>query len=137
LAVAAIAVGLVASVTRTVNELVPVCVGVPLIRPEAESRLSPFGSAPLVILQVSGLMPTIELSVREYALPTVAGSRCVVVIVSFPGAITITTGTTEVTGEGLPLSVRAMPTTVVPVAVGVPEITPPGLSLSPPGNVLS
>jgi hypothetical protein len=44
-------------VAPTMKLASPVPVGVPLIMPEAEARLSPGGSVPLVTVQVIGAVP--------------------------------------------------------------------------------
>lgn len=65
LADAVIGVGDVASLTPSFRVLVPVLVGVPLIRPDAGSKLRPAGSVP-VSVQRSGAMPIAATGVALY-----------------------------------------------------------------------
>ena len=55
-----------ASVTWTVNELVPALVGVPVICPVAAAKLSPVGNAPKVTLQLYGMVPPVADRVAAY-----------------------------------------------------------------------
>jgi hypothetical protein len=54
--------------------------GVPEITPVVLVRLSPAGSAPLDIVQLSGAVPPVDARVVEYAVPTVALGNAFVVI---------------------------------------------------------
>jgi hypothetical protein len=74
-----------ASVTVTPKLVLPAVVGVPEITPVEASRLSPAGREPEVIAQEYGVMPPVAWSVAEYALPTVAAERDVVVILRVVG----------------------------------------------------
>ena len=60
-----------ASVTCTVNDTVPVVVGVPEITPVDATRLNPAGNEPELIDQVYGAVPPLACKVVEYAVPTV------------------------------------------------------------------
>ena len=62
------------SVTRTPKLAVPAVVAVPAITPVDGFKVSPAGSAPLVIAQVYGVLPPFACSVAEYATPTVASA---------------------------------------------------------------
>jgi hypothetical protein len=69
------------SLTRTVIDTVPAVVGVPLITPVDETRLTPAGNVPALRLQVYGVVPPLACSVVEYPLPTVApGSEPVITV---------------------------------------------------------
>jgi len=56
---ALVAVLLAASFTCTVNEAVPAVVGVPEMTPVDAVKLSPAGSAPALMLQVYGVVPSL------------------------------------------------------------------------------
>ena len=60
-----VAVLLAASFTCTVKEAVPAVVGVPEITPVDAAKLSPAGSAPVLTLQVYGVVPSLACSVVE------------------------------------------------------------------------
>ena len=69
------------SVTLTVNEDVPVVVGVPEITPVDELRVKPAGSDPLAMAQVVyEPVPPEAAKVSEYALPTTPYGRELVVM---------------------------------------------------------
>jgi hypothetical protein len=60
-----VAVALDASVTRTMKEVEPSTLGVPLMVPLPESSVSPAGSVPLAIAQEYGAWPPPAESVLE------------------------------------------------------------------------
>jgi hypothetical protein len=62
---ACVAALLLASVSFTVNEDVPDPVGVPEITPDEPFRTNPAGNAPLLMLQVYGVVPPVACSVTE------------------------------------------------------------------------
>jgi hypothetical protein len=68
------------SLASTVNELVPVPVGVPEITPADES-VRPDGREPLYSDQVYGDVPPVARSCLLYAVPSTASDRLVVEIV--------------------------------------------------------
>lgn len=61
----ALAVCPAASVTVTLNRLVPVAVGVPLTTPVLPFRVNPAGAAPEVIDHVYGVVPPLATIVLE------------------------------------------------------------------------
>jgi hypothetical protein len=63
--VVACAVGAVESVTLTAKLKVPAVVGVPEIVPLAAASVRPAGNAPELMLQVSGVVPPLEVSWEE------------------------------------------------------------------------
>ena len=75
------------SATRTVNELVPLPVGVPEIAPEFAFKLSPIGRLPAVIDHVYGGTPPVAESVALYGTFWVPPGKEVVVIAREEGAI--------------------------------------------------
>jgi len=60
----------VVSVTVTKKGNVPAVVGVPEITPVVESKVSPGGKAPLVIVQVQGQVSGAAVNAAEYGVPT-------------------------------------------------------------------
>lgn len=60
----AVAAGELESVTRTVNAVVPVCVGVPEITPELEMT-NPAGKLPFVTAQLYGPVPPVAAKFVE------------------------------------------------------------------------
>src|SRR5436190_7555742 len=70
------------STTLTVNARVPGVVGVPVMAPVLPSRLSPAGSAPMVIDQVNGAVPPAAVMDELYAVVAVPPGNVVLVIVS-------------------------------------------------------
>ena len=124
-----------ASVTCTVNDMVPAVVGVPEITPVAATRLNPAGSVPALTLQLYGVVPPLACSVAEYAVPAVPPGKDVVVTVGGCGA-----AATAMLSALVPVlfaaSVTCTVNDVVPAVVGVPEITPVAATrLNPAGSV--
>jgi hypothetical protein len=113
------------SVTVAVKFEVPFAVGVPEIMPVVAARVSPAGSVPAVIDQVYAGVPPLAVIGFEYAVPT-APEGSVALIVNAGGAAVATTieSCTDLVCAGLPASVTVAVKLVVPLAVGVPEITP-------------
>ena len=121
------------SVTRTVNVLTPVVVGVPEITPPLD-KVRPAGRLPLASDQVYGGVPPCALTVTEYATPSVAaGSGEVVVIVSAGTIVRLNCPLTDC-GVGEQLSVAVTVMLNVPFAEGVPVSNPPELRLIPVGS---
>lgn len=79
--VAVCAVGVVESVTFAVKVNEPDAVGVPEIVPPEES-VKPPGKAPELMLQLYGVVPPLDASVVEYAVPTVPDGTELVEIVT-------------------------------------------------------
>ena len=79
-------------------------------------------------------MPPLALSVVLYELPFLPDPRFVEVIVS-PGAATVMDSCADAVCTGDPLSFTDTVNVAVPVAVGVPEITPPLDSANPAGRL--
>ena len=114
----------IASVTRSVKVLVPVPVGVPEIVPRSPDKINPDGSAPETMLHRYGLVPPVAASAAVYAVFCVAAGNEVVVTASAP-----TTAALMVMLRALLAVCELLPVTctvnvLVPVPVGVPEITP-------------
>ena len=104
-------------------------VGVPLITPVALASLRPAGSEPDTA-QVRGAVPPDETSVVEYAAPTVALGKELVVIDN--AAATVMESTLDVEAPTLSESWMVK---LPALAVGVPLITPVALArLSPAGS---
>lgn len=61
---------------------IPAALAVPLICPVAEFKVNPLGSAPPVMLHVSGGTPPVAVSGAVYGVPTCAGGKDDVVITS-------------------------------------------------------
>ena len=119
-------------VALTVKLDVPAAVGVPEITPAALS-VKPTGRVPTETSQVIGASP-VAVSVALYALPSVALDKVVVVIVGATPVVGSTTMLKELVS--LPTPFVALTVKVdVPAAVGVPEITPAGLSVKPAGKL--
>jgi hypothetical protein len=134
-AVAVLWVGLVESVTSIVKLDVPVPVGVPLITPVDATRDSPAGSDPELIDQLYGVMPPVAVNVVLYAVPCVAPGRPVLVTVKVAAANT--SSETAAVAVLLSASVTANVKSLIPVPVGVPEISegPSFFRMSPAGRV--
>ena len=115
--------GLPLSVTVTVKFDVPLAVGVPEITPVAGARVKPVGKAPAVIDHVYPGVPPLASTVCEYAVPLVPPDRVEEVIASVVAPTTIDVAADFVC-TGLPLSLTLTVKLEVPLAVGVPEITP-------------
>src|SRR5690242_12931386 len=125
--------GFPASVTRTVKFDVAAVVGVPVIAPVLPSSERFAGRLPALRLNVYGVLPPVATTDWEYGVPTVPPGRLVVVIASglrtsiasvfveFFDALSVTRTSKEY-GPGA----SPEPT--------LPEMTPPGLRLSPPGG---
>jgi hypothetical protein len=124
-----------ASFTCTVNDTVPVVVGVPEIAPVDATRLNPVGRVPAITLQLYGVVPPLACSAAEYAVPTVPPDNDVVVTAGGCAA-----AVTAILSAFVPVlfaaSVTCTVNDTVPAVVGVPEITPvDAIRLSPVGNV--
>jgi hypothetical protein len=104
---------------------VPVAVGVPEIIPVVAARLNPAGRVPAVIDQVYAGVPPVAVMGFEYAVPTLPDAS-VALIVNVGGAVVVTAIESEadLVCAGLSASVTVAVKLAVPVAVGVPEITP-------------
>jgi hypothetical protein len=124
-------VGVLESVTVTVKSALPAAVGVPEITPELLS-VSPAGSAPAVSVQVKGVTPPLAVRVSLYAVPTMPSGNRLVVMVS--PAIVMWNGWLTVCAVGVLESVTVTAKSALPAAVGVPEITPELLRVSPAGS---
>jgi hypothetical protein len=122
-----------------VKALVPVAVGVPEIRPVEADRATPAGRLPDEIDHVYGVVPPPACSELEYEVPFVPEPRLVVETVSVEGgaaAIAIESFTDWLCAAGLPPSLSNTVKLLVPVAVGVPEISPvAGARVRPAGRL--
>ena len=85
-----------------------------------------------MIEQVYGPYPPVNATVAEYGTPAFADGSVVVVIVK--GAIVITVKLCVAVTAGVSLSPTFTVNVLVPVAVGVPEITPAALKEKPAGK---
>ncbi len=133
--VAVCAVGVVESVTFAVNVNEPDAVGVPEIVPPDES-VKPPGSAPVLTLQVYGVVPPLAASVVEYAVPTCPeGTEPVEIVTGVTAAAIVRVNDlVAVCAVGVVESVTFAVNVNEPDAVGVPEIVPPDESVKPPGS---
>ena len=112
-----------ASVTCTVNDTVPVVVGVPEITPVDAAKLKPAGSDPALTLQLYGAVPPLACSVVEYAVPVVPpGSDTVMTAGDCAAAATSILRFAEAVAVGEPESFTCTVKAEVPACVGVPEI---------------
>ena len=84
------------------------------------------------MLHVYGPNPPVKLTAPEYGTPAFAAGRVVLVIVN--GAIVVTVKLCVAVTAGLSLSATLAVKVLLPVAVGVPEITPAALKESPAGK---
>ena len=121
------------SVTATVNVAVPVAVGVPEILPALES-VNPAGKLPDASDHVYPGVPPVSLKVVLNELPSWPAARLVDVIDS-PEAEIVSDSCWDTVCAGDPLSLTATVKVAVPVAVGVPEITPAPESVRPAGRL--
>jgi hypothetical protein len=123
------------SFTATVNVAVPFAVGVPEIAPPLDI-VSPAGRLPEAIDHVYPGVPPLALNVALYELPLFAAPRLVDVIVSAGGVVlTVIDSCADAVCAGDALSVTVTVKLVVPVFVGVPEITPALESDNPLGRL--
>jgi hypothetical protein len=126
-----VAVALVRSTTCIVNVDEPAVVGVPVMAPVPEPRLSPAGSDPENKDQVSGALPPIVSSVWEYPLPTIPPGNEFVLMEN--GASTAIDRSFE--SVAFVPSMTRMVKLGTSVVVGVPVIAPVAVSrLSPAGK---
>lgn len=121
------------SLTATVKVAVPVAVGVPEILPALES-VSPAGRLPDASDHVYPGVPPVALKVVLYELPFWPAARLVDVI-EIPEAEIVSDSCADAVTAGDALSATATVKVAVPVAVGVPEITPALDSVSPSGKL--
>src|SRR5882724_11353148 len=125
--VAVCAVGVVESVTFTVNVDVAAVVGVPVIVPLVAPIDNPAGRAPALMVQVSGDNPPVSAIVWLYATPTVPAGSEVVVIAGAVVAFTLMVKLPDVadTAPAVLESVTLIVKVAVPVGpLGVPVIAP-------------
>lgn len=123
----ALALFCVESLTVAVTENDPVDPGVPEIWPSV-LRLSPCGSPDAD--QLYPPLPPDADSDCEYATPTFAGARAVVVIDNPPATVSVRVALAVFCEESLTVTV----TENGPADPGVPEIWPPVLTLNPCGR---
>ena len=116
----------------TVKFEAPAAVGVPKIAP-ALLMVRPAGKEPLVTLKVMAPTPPLACTLALYAVPTTPLGRLVVVMTSW-GLMVMLSDWFTVCG-GVPESVAVTVKGTVPAAVGVPEIAPAPLKLSPAGGL--
>ena len=134
----AVCAGDPASVTVIVNVAVPLALGVPEITPAPDS-VSPAGKLPEASVNVYPGVPPVALSDALYGLPAWAEPNVVDAKPNAGGAcVTASTTIESVTvwlcagdeeSETVTLNVA------VPLADGVPEITPPAESVNPAGRL--
>jgi hypothetical protein len=117
------------STTVTVKFAVPGAVGVPAMLPLA-ARLSPAGGEPAERIQTYPPVPPLAASACVYGVPTFPPGRDVVVIVS--AWITVMLSGFVAVAPSLSVAVTAK--FELAAAVGVPEIVPDGLRVSPAGR---
>ncbi|CAB4734619.1 unannotated protein [freshwater metagenome] len=127
----AVAALLPVSAARTVMFAVVAEAAVPLITPVAGLSVKPDGRVPLVIDQVNPPRPLAATSAVLYATPETALGSVDVVTLTAP----LMTIVRDCRTNWLPLSVTRTVKLELPVAVGVPEITPAALRFRPAGRV--
>jgi hypothetical protein len=124
------AVWAAASVTRIVTPKLPTADGVPVMDPPLLS-VSPLGNAPAMIEYVYGVVPPVETSVVEYAVPTCPLGNEAVLSTSGAGLIvTEYCCVATCAPESVALTVKVLDWAVV----GVPEKTPALLIVIPVGS---
>jgi hypothetical protein len=125
----------VESVAFTVKLKEPEAVGVPEIVPDEESARPP-GNAPVLMLQLYGVVPPFAASVVEYAVPTCPeGTETVLICTGVTAAATVRVNDLVVVcAVGVVESVTLAVKLKEPDAVGVPEIVPAEDSVRPPGK---
>ena len=126
-------VGLVLSVTATLNVNVPTAPGVPVMAPVLE-RVSPDGR--LVADQLSGAFPPVAANVVLYAVFVTPPGKELVVIVN-AAAMVNESCLVAVWGVGMAESVAVTVTVKGPLTVGVPEIVPFELMVRPDGRLVA
>ena len=134
--VVALCCGVPESVTLNVNGVAATAeVGVPLMAPVAELRVSPEGRVPEVNCQVYGVTPPAAVSVTEHAAFIVQLRETVDAVVSW--GMIVSVKVTEALCCGVPESVTWNVSGVaVTGEVGVPLTTPLVVfSVNPPGRV--
>jgi hypothetical protein len=119
-----------ASLTRTVKFAVPGIVGVPLIAPFAASA-KPEGSDPPTTFHVYGVVPPFACKTAPYEAPAVPTGNSLVLTESVSGCTIMASGLVALSFS---LSVTCTKNRHVPAAVGVPEMTPAELNISPVGS---
>jgi hypothetical protein len=97
---------------------------------------NPAGRLPALTDHVYPGVPPLALIVVLYELPVCAAPRLVDVIVNvLAAALTVIDSCADAVCAGDALSFAATVNVAVPLAVGVPEITPPLDSVSPAGKL--
>jgi hypothetical protein len=129
----AVCVGELSSITFTVKLELPALVGVPEIMPAPDS-VSPAGRVPEATDQLYAWVPPAALNAALYPLPSRPAESVVVVIVSC-GAPIVSEIAAVCVCAGELLSVTATVKFELPLAVGVPEITPAFDSVRPAGRL--
>jgi hypothetical protein len=124
----------VESVTRIVNPNVPVAVAVPEILPVWLLRDRPVGSPPEITPHVRGATPPVTPRVRSYSWLKFPFGREVVVILGGAGLLIVIESCFVAVSCGLPESRTLKVGEDVPVACGVPLITPEELRFRPAGK---
>ena len=129
----AVAAGVWRSRACTVNVAVSTAVGVPEMTP-ALSNARPAGKAPAIMDQAYGAVPPVAASVVAYEAPTVPAGTALVEITRGGGAM-LSVSARVALAAGTSASVTSTMKELVPAVVGVPEMAPALLSVSPDGSV--
>ena len=118
---------------------VPLVEGVPEMIPVVAVRVSPAGSVPAVIDHVYAGVPPVAVMGLAYAVPAVPLGRVALIVnAEGPAAATTIESEADLVCAGLSASVTVAVKLAVPVAVGVPEISPvAGVRVSLVGRLLA
>ena len=116
----------------TVKLELPAALGVPEIVPEL-LRVNPAGKLPEATLHLIVPTPPLDWRLALYAALTTPLGRELVVITSM--ALMVMLSDWFAVWGGVPESVAVTVNLLAPAAVGVPEMTPELLKLSPPGKL--
>lgn len=121
--------------TCTVKLDVPAVVGVPVIAPLVAFKLKPAGKVPVVIFQLYGAIPPVAVNVALYITPAVPPGSDVVVMETGAetGAVMVMLKVPVAVFELLSRTWTA--NDEVAAVVGVPEMVPLLLRLSPAGRL--
>ena len=116
---------------------VPTTASVPEITPVDELRVSPVGRTPEASVQVDTDVPAPTVASRmtgPYAVAFVPGGRGLAVFITGAGMIVIERIPENVGGPNAPVTVTAKSKGWALATVGMPEINPPRLRVSPFGR---
>ena len=131
IACCAVCCGLPESLTCTVKLALVTVVGVPLSTPVELLSVIPEGRVPAVTVQLTyGGVPFAAVSTCENGVPTVALKEAGEVMVRGASTVRVKARSSESISASVTRAVKLN----VPLELGVPEMTPAGLSVKPAGS---